>query len=42
VAILFKKKILVTGFVNADNVSNLDKIRKPNAQARLEYVCEFV
>jgi len=42
VAILSKKKRLFPGFTNADNVSNLDKLRKPNAQARLEYGCEFV
>ncbi|GAH69404.1 unnamed protein product, partial [marine sediment metagenome] len=37
-----KKKRLFAGFTKADNVSNLDKLRKPNAQARLEYGCEFV
>ena len=42
VAILSKNKRLFSGFTNADNVSNLDKLRKPNAQARLEYGCEFV
>jgi hypothetical protein len=41
VAIPSKKKRLFSGFTNADNVSNLDKLRKPDAQAPLSFRTRF-